>query len=128
MTLCTVYCFKLGLEKFYVFVFSQIQVGGMIFDEKLCKGVRKQYIPPTQTMTFPASASYGLVIEKGREVFFPDEANDDDSFALADSNGVPYEVKDKTGWVLSEFVEGLKLPPSKLRIYILYWPPEPRVS
>ena len=67
-------------------------------------------------------------IEKGREVFFPDKANDNDSFALADSNSVPYEVKNKTGWVLSEFVQGLKLPPSKLRISILYWPPEPRVS
>ena len=39
-----------------------------------------------------------------------------------------YEMKDKVGWVLSDFVESLKVPPSKLQLYILYWPPEPRVS
>ena len=56
----------------------------MVFDDKLCKGVRKRFIPPAQTMTFPANASHDLVIDKGREVFFPDEESENDSFALAD--------------------------------------------
>ena len=72
---------------------TQIQVGGMLFDEKLGKGVKKQYIPPSQTVTFPTNASYDLVIEKGREVFFPDEPNESDYFTLADSSGMPYEIK-----------------------------------
>ena len=62
----------------------------MVFDDKLCKGVRKRFIPPAQTMTFPANASYDLVIDK---VFFPDEANENDCFALADSCSSPHETK-----------------------------------
>ena len=99
-----------------------------MFDDKLCKGVRKRFIPPAQTMTFPANASYNLVIDKGQEVFFPDEATENDCFALADSGGVPYKIEDTAVWVLSDFVESLKQPPSKLHLYILYWPTESRVS
>ena len=83
--------------------------------------VKERYIPAAQTMTYPTNASYELVIEKGREVFFPDEINENDCFALADSGGVP---KNRGEWVLSKFIEGLKQPPSKLRLYILYWPNE----
>ena len=51
--------------------------------------VKERYIPAAQTKTYPTNASYELVIEKGREVFFPDEINENDCFALADSGGVP---------------------------------------
>ena len=96
----------------------QIQVGGMIFNDKLCKGVRKRYIPSAQTMTFPTDASYKMVIEKGRRFFFPDELDDDDCFGLADTGGMPYKIQNKVDWVLSV---RLKQPPSKLGVYILYW-------
>ena len=39
-------------------------------------------------MTFPTDASY-KVIEKGRQLFFPDEPDDDDCFGLADTGGMP---------------------------------------
>ena len=54
----------------------------MVYDEKLCKGARKRYIPPSQTMTFPTNSSYDLVIEKGWPVFFPDEGSENDCFSL----------------------------------------------
>ena len=47
---------------------------------------------------------------------------------LLPTGGVPYKIEDKAVWVLSDFVESLKQPPSKLRLYILYWPTELRVS
>ena len=95
----------------------------MVYDEELGKGVKKRYIPASQMVIFPANASFSLVIQKSREIFFPDETNEsDDSFTLADSRGVPYDVENKSDWILSEFVQGLKQPPSKLRMYVLYQP------
>lgn len=61
----------------------------------------KGYIPVSQTVTFPANASFFQVIQKSREIFFPDEADKSDAhFTLADSGGVPYEVKNKSDWIL----------------------------
>ena len=98
-------------------------VGGMVYDEELGKGVKKRYIPASQTVTFPANASFDLVIQKSREIFFPYETNESDGcFTLADSGGVPYDVENKPDWILSNFVQGLKQPPSKLRIYVMYQP------
>ena len=39
-----------------------------------------------------------------------------------------YDVDDKEDWVLSEFIDKLKQPPSKLRIYVLYQPETLSVS
>ena len=101
----------------------------MLFDESLGKGVRKRYIPASQTITFSANATYDLVIQKSQEIFFPDEAREqEDLFCLADSSGIPYEIGNKCEWKLSEFVQGLKLPPSKLRLYVMYRPKDPTVS
>ena len=93
-----------------------------MFDEELEKGVKKRCIPPSQMMTFPISAPYDLVIQKGKETFFPNITSGTDCFCLADSSGVPYDIEDESDWVLSEFVKKLNQPPSKLRIYLLYWP------
>lgn len=97
-----------------------MHLGGMVFDKDLKKGVKKQYIPPSQVMSFPRSAPYDLIIQKGQEVFFPDNSSEAD--CLADSGGMAYDIEDKSDWVLSEFVEKLKQPPCKLRIYIMYQP------
>ena len=93
----------------------------MVFNEELRKGIRKCYIPASQAVTFPANTSFDTVIQKSRELFFPDETDEsNDCFALADSGGVPYEIQDKSHWTLSDFVQNLKQPPSKLRLYIMY--------
>ena len=100
-------------------------MGGMIFNEELGKGVKKRFIPASQLVTFPTNASYNLVIQKSREFFFSDEGTENyDYFTLADSGGLPYDVGKKSDWILSEFIQGLKQPPSKLRIYIMYQPKE----
>ena len=79
--------------------------------------MKKRYIPPSQIVSFPANASYNCVIWKAREIFFPDESNEsNDCFCLTDSCGVPHNVESESDWVLSEFVQELKQPPSKLRI------------
>ena len=101
----------------------------MVYNEELGKGVRKRYIPASQTVTFPANSSFFQVIQKSREIFFPDEADESDAcFTLADSGGVPYEIENKSDWILADFLQGLKQPPSKLRIYIMYQPEEFIVS
>ena len=94
----------------------------MIFDEELQKGVKKRFIPPPVTMSLACSATYDTVIDKGREHFFPDETGSDDSFFLADSSGIPYKVENKSDWILSEFIQSIGQPPSKLRLYILCHP------
>ena len=72
-------------------------------------------------LTFPANTSFFQVIQKSREIFFPDEADESDAcFTLADSRGVLYEVEKKSDWILADFLQGLKQSPSKLRIYIMY--------
>ena len=91
----------------------------MIFDEKLQKGVRRRSIPPPLNISLPCSAPYDTLIKKGRENFFPDDTSSDDLFCLADSNGIPYEVEDKSDWVLSEFIQQIGQPPSKLRLYVM---------
>ena len=100
----------------------------MVYDEDLEKGVKKRYIPPSEIMTFPSSAPYDLVIQKGRETFFPNDTSEADCFCLADSGGVPYVIEEKSDWVLSEFVQKLKQAPSKLRIYLMYRPKALTVS
>ena len=68
----------------------------MVYDEELGKGVKKRYIPASQMVIFPANASFSLVIQKSREIFFPDETNEsDDFFTLADLGGVPYDVENR---------------------------------
>ena len=95
----------------------------MIYDEELGKGVKKRYIPASPVVTFSANSSFSLVIQKSREIFFPDETNEsDDSFTLADSGGVPYDVENKSDWMLSNFVQGLNQLPSKLHMYVMYQP------
>ena len=39
-----------------------------------------------------------------------------------------YDVDDKEDWVLSEFIDKLKQPPSKLCIYLMYQPETLSVS
>ena len=93
----------------------------MIYNDDLGKGVKKRFIPASQLISFPANSSYDEVIQKSREIFFPDEQNEsDECFKLADSGGVPYDVPNKSDWVLSDFIQSLKIPPSKLHVYVLY--------
>lgn len=66
-------------------------------------------------MSFPRSAPYDLIIQEGKEVFFPENSSEADCFSLADSGGMAYDIGNKSDWVLSE---KLKQAPSKLRIYI----------
>ena len=82
----------------------------MVFDEDLEKAVKKQYIPPSEIITFPSSAPYNLVIQKGRETSFPSDTSEADCFRLADSGGVPYDIEEKSDWVLSEFVRNKHQP------------------
>ena len=83
-----------------------------MFDKELEKGVKKRFIPPSQIMTFPFSAPYDFVIQKGRKTFFPNNSSGPDCFCLADSSGIPYDIEDQSNWVLSEFVKKLNQPPS----------------
>ena len=94
----------------------------MVFDEVMEKGVKKRYIPPSKTMTFPHDVTYDLVIQRGIETFFPDETSEVDCFCLADSGGVPYVIEDKSSWKLSEFLHKFKQPPSKSHLYVMYMP------
>ena len=82
------------------------------WNKELEKGVKKRFIPPSQIMTFPFSAPYDFVIQKGRKTFFPNNSSGPDCFCLADSSGIPYDIEDQLNWVLSEFVKKLNQPPS----------------
>ena len=92
----------------------------MLYDDELGKVVKKRFILASQLLLFPTNSTYN---KKSREIFFPNELNEsDECFMLADSGGVPYGMPNRAEWVLSEFIQSLKTPPSKLRVYILYHP------
>ena len=94
----------------------------MIFDEELQKGVKKRFISAPVTMSLPCNVTYDTLIEKGREHFFPDETGSDETFFLDDSSGIPYKIEDKSDWTLSDFIQNIGQPPSKLRLYTLCHP------
>ena len=53
-----------------LFHFLQIHMGGMLFDRRVQKGIKRRYIPPPMILTYLSNASYKEVIQKGLEKFF----------------------------------------------------------
>ena len=97
----------------FLVAFFQIHMGGMLYDRHLQKGVKRRYIPAPRIISLPGHAS---VIQKGVEIFFPEEMESLEIFHLADSSGTPFEMDT---WSLSEFIKQLSLPPNKLYLYIM---------
>ncbi len=84
--------------------------------------MRRGYLPAPQKEQFSLDSTYSDIVKRGRELFFPDAADEDGTrFWLTDSTGHPLAHFSKES-DLSDFFQKANPHLSKLRMYVTYSP------
>ena len=72
---------------YYYFFASQFRLGGMLYDPKEDRDIKRSFLPAPRDVEFTLDALYEDIIRQGQEVFFQDFADENAMYYLADSYG-----------------------------------------
>ena len=105
---------------------TQICLGGMIYDPRKNKGVRRKFLPepnPTKVDMLKDSTIFD-VFQKSIELYYKEfsdvKIND---VMLADSVGNMIHVDDLSGWKLSDYYSRNQFVPSRRKLYTMIYLP-----
>ena len=68
----------------------QFQLGPLLYDATEQRGIKRSFLPSPRKENFNLDSTYTDIVKRGRELFFTDEADeDDDCFWLTEASGHP---------------------------------------
>ena len=93
----------------------------MIYDEELCKGIRKKYLPEPNPSKIEINrdTSYTDLLEVAKSKYFMEFEPELSNLGLADSFGMPITVANPEKWTIGSFYSCNSLQPSRYKLYVM---------
>lgn len=99
-------------------------LGGMVYDSKCGKGIRRKTLPEPNPNKVQISGTATLkdIFSKAKELYFPDKKNDniEQYMRLSDSSGVSFIIDEPDKWTVETFYQTNNLKSSRHKLYVVF--------
>ena len=102
--------------------YLQYNVGGMIYDRKQGKGVKKGKLPPAKKVEFLTNSTVHDVLLYGKREIFHKMNPPLRYLSIADSSGQEIATASDDEWTIGSYYQENVYKPSRYKLYVMYTP------